>query len=218
MTSWIDADRLLAPDSAELTALLELEREANGHVSEHATALTMLAVYAMQVAEQPVRRLVEHGVVLDASAAGTQVLPGHHGLEDVRFAGERPGDVADLVAALLDEHLLPLADALEQRTRAGLRQLRGAVAFGCASGYSRATRDLEVETVGSAYDAFMGVAPDDFGTLGELVRVEHRLVYLRSTCCLTYTATGEEGGQLCASCVLTPREERIEAYRAALTR
>ncbi|WP_432096475.1 (2Fe-2S)-binding protein [Streptomyces sp. bgisy100] len=116
--------------------------------------------------------------------------------------------------AVLDEHLLPLADALHRRTRAGLRQLRGGVAHGCATALCASQADPS--ELALRWDEFSATAPGGIGHLGEVARVRRpdgtpRLVYLRRTCCLYYTSAE---AVRCASCCLTGRAERLRAYAA----
>ncbi|MFH8347176.1 hypothetical protein [Streptomyces sp. NPDC018045] len=122
--------------------------------------------------------------------------------------------VRALQNTVLTRHLLPLADALRERTHAGLRQLRGGVAHGCATalGASRADPAL----LARRWAVFLDGAPGGLAALGDVVTVTRRdgsprLVYLRRTCCLFYTSAE---AVRCMSCCLTSRDERIAAYGA----
>ncbi|WP_241266320.1 hypothetical protein, partial [Streptomyces boncukensis] len=132
---WLAADRLLTPDSPELTRLLDAETAASGHRTAHAAALTLIAVYAGRVTAAAVLDWALSGRVWDVRPHNVLVLPAAHGIGGVRLRRARllePARTA-LHGAVLHTHLLPLAEALHARTRAGLRQLRGGVAHGCAT-------------------------------------------------------------------------------------
>ncbi|WP_344843333.1 hypothetical protein, partial [Nonomuraea dietziae] len=90
---------------------------------------------------------------------------------------------------MLEEHLLPLADALRSRTRAGLRQLHGGIAYGCAAAFCSASlRGGDVDLLEAAYHRFMAAAGGGLDRLGTVVRLREGaregLFYLRDTCCL----------------------------------
>ncbi|MER5972878.1 (2Fe-2S)-binding protein [Streptomyces sp. NPDC002055] len=160
-------------------------------------------------------------------AAAPAALCGHVGTSAGEQASARPGPGSStclpcfraatlplLHRAVLDEHLLPLADALHRRTRAGLRQLRGGVAHGCATALCASQADPD--ELALRWDEFSARAPGGIGQLGEVARVRRpdgtpRLVYLRRTCCLYYTSAE---AVRCASCCLTGRAERLRAYAA----
>ena len=217
---WIPCERLLDPVSEELERVLEAERVASGQVSEHATALTVAAVYAGTVT---VSALLGWGLgegVLDVRPANMALrLSDHHGFEAVGLREPRivAGDVSTLSAWVLDEHLLPLADALRTRTRAGLRQLHGGIAQGCSAAFTLASRKGDSARFERAWEEFLGAASVDLAALGRVVRLEEGgnegLFYLRNTCCLYYTSAEAE---LCSSCCLTSEEDRITAYRSFL--
>lgn len=214
---WLRADRLADPDSAELTRLLEAEARGSGHRTAHASALTLIAVYAGRVTAAAVLQWALDGRVWDVSASNVLVRPSAHGIGGVRL--REPGQCTPTLAALrrtvLDTHLLPLADALHRRTRAGLRQLYGGVAHGCATALC-ASRVPDTRQLARRWTEFTAAAPE-LARLGEVVEVVHddggpRLHYLRRTCCLFHTSAE---AVRCASCCLTPREERLRAYAAA---
>lgn len=118
---WIACDRLLDPESEELTRVLEAERVASGQQSDHATALTVMAVYAGTVTASALLAWALERVVVDMRPANVAIkLSPHHGFEAV---GLREPTVTDarletLVSWVLDEHLLPLAQSMRVRTRA----------------------------------------------------------------------------------------------------
>ncbi|MCA2221056.1 hypothetical protein [Nonomuraea aurantiaca] len=84
---WIACDRLLDPRSAELGRILEAERRASGQVSDHATALTVMAVYAGTVTAAAVLAWAVEGGVAHGCAAAFCI------------AGRRGGDVDQLESA-----------------------------------------------------------------------------------------------------------------------
>ncbi|MEL5955034.1 (2Fe-2S)-binding protein [Streptomyces sp. CLV115] len=217
---WLAAGRLADPASEELSTLLELERTSSGHRSGHATALTLMAVYAGRVTAAAVLHWALHDEVPDMRSDNVLVRPATHGIGGVRVrrarllvprAGE--DSVRLLHRTLLDGHLLPIADALRRRTRAGARQLSGGIAHGCATALC-ALGD-QVDLLAARWRQFADTAPGGLAALGEVARVRRtpggpeRLVYLRNTCCLYYTSAEEVR---CASCCLTSREERLRAY------
>ncbi|WP_033039558.1 hypothetical protein [Streptomyces monomycini] len=217
---WLAADRLLDPYGPELSHLLDTEHQGSGHRTAHAAALTLIAVYAGRVTAAAVLHWALTGRVLDVRPENVLLRPDPgHGIAGVRLRTFRildePGTGAEtLQRVVLTHHLLPLADALRERTRAGLRQLRGGVAHGCATalGASRADPAL----LARRWAAFLDGAPGGLVALGDVVTVTRRdgsprLVYLRRTCCLFYTSAE---AVRCVSCCLTSRDERIAAYGA----
>ncbi|MFE2373146.1 (2Fe-2S)-binding protein [Streptomyces sp. NPDC059398] len=216
---WLAADRLADPSSDELGRLLEAERTGSGHRTAHATALTVMAVYAGRVTAAAVLHWALYDEVPDLGSGNVLLRPGAHGIDGVRVRRARllaPADGEEPVRLLhrtvLDGHLLPLADALHRRTRAGARQLRGGVAHGCAT--ALCAYGAETGLLAERWRRFTQGAPGGLGALGEVARVtaatgRERLVYLRSTCCLFYTSAE---AVRCASCCLTSREERLDAY------
>ncbi|MFE6667852.1 hypothetical protein ACFVFH_30385 [Streptomyces sp. NPDC057697] len=217
---WLAADRLADPASGELSGLLESERTGSGHRTGHATALTLMAVYAGRVTAAAVLHWALYDEVPDLRSGNVLVRPAAHGIGGVRVrvprllaprAGEDP--VRLLHRTVLDGHLLPVAEALHRRTRAGLRQLRGGIAHGCAT--ALCAYGAEVDLLADRWREFADTAPGGLAGLGEVARVRRapdgpeRLVYLRDTCCLYYTSAE---AVRCASCCLTDREERLRAY------
>ncbi|MGW1409058.1 (2Fe-2S)-binding protein [Streptomyces sp. NPDC002403] len=217
---WLAADRLADPAGVELSVLLERERTGSGHRTGHATALTLMAVYAGWVTAAAVLHWALHDEVPDMRSGNVLVRPAAHGIGGVRVRTARllvPRAGEDSVRLLhrtvLDGHLLPIADALHRRTRAGARQLNGGIAHGCAT--ALCAYDARVDLLAARWRQFVDTAPGGLATLGEVVRVrrapdcQERLVYLRNTCCLYYTSAE---AVRCASCCLTSREERLRAY------
>ncbi|MET9340840.1 (2Fe-2S)-binding protein [Nonomuraea sp. NPDC003804] len=218
---WIDCSRLLDPGSPELTRVLDAERHASGQVSDHATALTVIAVYASRVTPAALLAWALEGVLIDMRPSNVAIrLSEHHGFEAVglREPSVVEGPVERLVSWVLEEHLLPLAAALRVRTRAELRQLEGGIAYGCATAFGAAAlRGGDVDALEAAYHRFLSAAGGRLDRLGRLVRLAEAglegLFYLRDTCCLYYTSAEKE---LCASCCLDSESDRIARYRAAL--
>lgn len=218
---WIACDRLLDPDSDELARVLEAERVASGQVSDHATALTVMAVYAGTVTASALLAWALEGVVVDMRPSNMAVrLSPDHGFGAVGLREPRvvEAPVSTLVSWVLDEHLLPLAKAMRVRTRAGLRQLNGGVAHGCATAFSVASqRGGDVERLERAYTEFLAAATGGLDRLGEMIRLSENgaegLFYLRNTCCLYYTAAE---AIKCSSCCLDSVDDRVAAYRSRL--
>ncbi|GAA2600620.1 (2Fe-2S)-binding protein [Streptomyces axinellae] len=230
--AWLPADRLLAPGTPELERLLDAEHQGSGHRTRHAAALTLIAVYAGRVTAAAVLNWALDGRVWDLRPHNVLVRPGQHGIDGVRMRvpalladpAAAPGAAAKarraalpaLHEAVLDSHLLPLAEALHRATRAGLRQLHGGVAHGCATALCAPPR-LDAEELAARWAEFTAPLPA-LARLGEPVAVvgatgRRHLRYLRRTCCLYYTSAESVR---CASCCLTPRAERIRAYAARL--
>lgn len=218
---WIACDRLLDPSSDELGRVLEAERVASGQVSPHATALTVMAIYAGTVTASALLAWALDDVVVDMRASNTAIrLSDHHGFEAVglREMTVADGSVETLVRQVLCEHLLPLAAAMHSRTRAGLRQLRGGVAHGCAAAFCIASRTGgDVDVLQTAYDWFLAASTGGLDRLGEVIRLEEDgrtgLFYLRNTCCLYYTSAERTK---CSSCCLDPVADRVTNYRKVL--
>jgi ferric iron reductase protein FhuF len=220
-TDWIACDTLLDPWSDELGRVLEAERLASGQVSDHATALTVMAIYAGTVTASALLAWALEDVVVDMRPSNVAIrLSPHHGFEAVGLREPRVVDasVDTLVSWTLDEHLLPLARAMRVRTKAGLRQLNGGVAHGCAAAFCIASRrGGDVDLLEQAYQKFLAASTGGLDALGKVIRLREDnregLFYLRNTCCLYYTSAE---ATKCSSCCLDPAEDRIAAYRRVL--
>ncbi len=216
-TDWLRVDRLLEPDGPELTELLKRDHDASAHVSAHANALSLMSFYAGRAPAAALLLWALEGRVLDIRPQNLWVKPHDgHGIAHVAIRSARflPGGLHTLYDVVLTQHLLPLSAELHRRTRAGLRQLHGGVAAGCAMAFCAATR--EEESIPPAYllerwQTFTTKAPADLARLGDVTEAAGKLVYLRNTCCLYYTSE-KAGGTLCGSCCLTPRPDRLAAY------
>lgn len=217
---WIAASSLADPAGEGTARLVEYEYRASGHRTAHAAALTVMAVYAGRVTAAAVLHWALTDRVPDLAADNVLLRPSGHGIADVRvrearLCSPRPGEdsVAALRRTVLEEHLLPIAEALHRRTRAGLRQLRGGVAHGCAT--ALCASDADPGLLERRWETFVSGAPGGLAGLGEVARVRRtadgreRLVYLRRTCCLFHTSAE---AVRCASCCLTSRRERLRAY------
>ncbi|MFC5266296.1 hypothetical protein ACFPJ1_29640 [Kribbella qitaiheensis] len=173
-SAWLRVDRLLEPDGPELTELLKRDHDASGHVSPHANALSMLSFYAGRAPATALLLWALEGRVLDIRPSNLWVRPHDgHGIASVavRSASFLSGGLQTLYDVVLAEHLLPLAAEIHRRTRAGLRQLHGGVAAGCAMAFCAATR--EQETVAAPYllerwETFISKAPGGLSRLGRL--------------------------------------------------
>jgi ferric iron reductase protein FhuF len=219
---WIACDRLLDPESAELARVLEAERVASGQVSEHATALTVMAVYAGTVTSAALLAWALEDTVIDVRADNVAVrLSEHHGFEGYGLREAtvvNGGPVELLVEQLLHQHLVPLVEAMHVKTRAGRRQLLGGAAHGCAAAFCLASRmGQDVDLLEERYETFLAATDVGFEKLGRVVRLREGdregLFYLRNTCCLYYTSAEQSK---CSSCCLDPVSERIASYRSVL--
>ena len=221
---WIACERLHDPHSAELAAVLDAERVASGQVSDHATALTVMAVYAGTVTSAAMLAWALEDVVIDMRASNVAVrLSDHHGFEG--YGLRQPTGVAGAPVDLLVEqvvhgHLVPLVEALQAKTRAGRRQLMGGAAHGCAAAFCLASRMGEdVDLLEERYNTFLAATDVGFEKLGRVIRLRHGnregLFYLRNTCCLYYTSAEQSK---CSSCCLDSVEDRITGYRDVLRR
>lgn len=219
---WIACERLHDPDSPELGAVLEAERIASGQVSDHATALTVMAVYAGTVTSAALLAWALEGVVIDMRAANMAVrLSEHHGFEAYGLRENvviPEASVELLVDQVLHQHLLPLVESMHTRTRAGRRQLLGGAAHGCAAAFCLASRmGQDVNLLESRYDEFLAATDVGLEKLGRVIRLREGeregLFYLRNTCCLYYTSAEQSK---CSSCCLDSVEDRIANYRKTL--
>jgi ferric iron reductase protein FhuF len=219
---WIACERLHDPDSQELAAVLEAERVASGQVSDHATALTVMAVYAGTVTSAAMLAWALEDVVIDMRASNVAIrLSDHHGFE--AYGLREPTVVENapvelLVDQVVHQHLLPLVDAMQSRTRAGRRQLMGGAAHGCAAAFCLASRmGRDTDLLEERYNAFLAATNVGFENLGEVIRLREGdregLFYLRNTCCLYYTSAELSK---CSSCCLDPVEDRVTHYRKVL--
>jgi hypothetical protein len=221
---WIACDRLHDPESPELAAVLEAERHASGQVSDHATALTVMAVYAGTVTSAAMLAWALEDVVIDMRAANVAVrLSDDHGFAayGLRTPTVRQGaPVERLVEEVLHQHLIPLAEAMHARTRAGMRQMLGGVAHGCAAAFCLASRmGHDVDLLERRYETFLDATDVGLQSLGRVIRLREGnrdgLFYLRNTCCLYYTSAV---ASTCSSCCLDPVEDRITNYRKVLAK
>jgi len=221
---WIACERLLDPDSPELAAVLEAERVASGQVSAHATALTVMAVYAGTVTSAAMLAWALEDVVIDMRAVNVAVrLSEHHGFEayGLREATVVAGAPLDLlVEQVVHDHLVPLVEAMHLKTRAGRRQLMGGAAHGCAAAFCLASRmGQDVDLLEERYNTFLAATDVGFEKLGRVIRLREGdregLFYLRNTCCLYYTSAEQTK---CSSCCLDPVADRIANYRSVLRR
>lgn len=221
---WIACERLHDPDSPELGAVLEAERVASGQVSDHATALTVMAVYAGTVTSAAMLAWALEGVVIDMRAANMAIrLSDHHGFE--AYGLRRNVVVPDapvelLVDQVLHQHLLPLVESMHARTRAGRRQLLGGAAHGCAAAFCLASRmGQDVDLLEARYNTFLASTDVGLEKLGRVIRLREGeregLFYLRNTCCLYYTSAEQSK---CSSCCLDSVEDRVANYRETLRR
>lgn len=219
---WIACERLHDPASPELTAVLEAERHASGQVSDHATALTVMAVYAGTVTSAAMLAWALDDVVIDMRATNVAVrLSDDHGFaaHGLRTRTVKKGAPVELlVEQVLHQHLLPLAEAMHVRTRAGMRQLLGGVAHGCAAAFCLASRmGHDADLLERRYETFLAASDVGLERLGRVIRLREGsregLFYLRNTCCLYYTSAMDT---YCSSCCLDSVEDRITNYRKVL--
>lgn len=219
---WIACERLHDPSSPELAAVLEAERVASGQVSEHATALTVMAVYAGTVTSAAMLGWALEDVVIDMRASNVAVrLSDHHGFEGYGLretTAVRGAPVRLLVEQVVHQHLVPLVEALQDRTRAGHRQLMGGAAHGCAAAFCLASRmGQDIDLLEERYHTFLAATDVGFEKVGRVIRLRdgnrEGLFYLRSTCCLYYTSAEQSK---CSSCCLDSVEDRIANYRTVL--
>jgi len=219
---WIACERLHDPGSPELAAVLEAERVASGQVSAHATALTVMAVYAGTVTSAAMLAWALEGVVMDMRASNVAVrLSDDHGFEAYGLRESTvvaDGSVELLVDQVVHQHLVPLVNAMQVKTRAGHRQLLGGAAHGCAAAFCLASRmGQDVDLLEERHNTFLAATDVGFEKLGEVIRLREGdregLFYLRNTCCLYYTSAELSK---CSSCCLDSVEDRITNYRRVL--
>jgi ferric iron reductase protein FhuF len=191
-------------------------------VSEHATALTVMAVYAGTVTSAAMLGWALEGAVIDMRASNVAVrLSDHHGFE--AYGLRKPtvvpnGSVDLLVDQVVHQHLVPLVDAMQAKTRAGHRQLMGGAAHGCAAAFCLASRmGKDTDLLEERYETFLAATDVGFERLGRVVRLREGdregLFYLRNTCCLYYTSAEQSK---CSSCCLDSVEDRVANDRAVL--
>jgi hypothetical protein len=218
-SEWLRVDRILEPDGPELTELLKRDNDAGGHVTAHAAALSLMSFYAGRAPATALLLWALEGRVLDIRPQNLWVRPHDgHGIASVAIRSARflPGGLETLYDVVLTQHLLPLSAELHRRTRAGLRQLHGGVAAGCAMAFCAATREevtVDPLFLLDRWETFITRAPAGLSRLGDVTLAASKLVYLRNTCCLYYTST-TGSGTVCGSCCLTPRADRLLAYEA----
>lgn len=104
--------------------------------------------------------------------------------------------LATLRAALLDQHLEPLLDAIRAEVRVGRRTLLGSVASGISYGIIRASDALP----GSTHDSLLQLlAALDLDDLVEICATSSGLSVQRRTCCLAFTL---DQPKICSGCCI----------------
>ncbi|HWB36586.1 MAG TPA: hypothetical protein VHA75_11235, partial [Rugosimonospora sp.] len=111
----------------------------------------------------------------------------------VRALPDEAALLAYLRAGLLEEHLAPLAEALHERVRVGVRTLLGSVASGIAYALVRSADALPGGVAGTTREILEAL------DLAGLVDVGADLSVRRHTCCLAFTLPEP---RVCSGCCL----------------
>ncbi|WP_091552538.1 IucA/IucC family C-terminal-domain containing protein [Micromonospora pattaloongensis] len=121
------------------------------------------------------------------------------GLPNVRVAADEADLLRMLRVSLLDRHLAPLLEAIQDRVRLGGRTLLGSLASGVAYGVLRAADALPGSTLQNVGALLTALDVDDLvelvpGPAGELT-------VQRKTCCLAFTLPTPK---VCSGCCIRP--------------
>jgi hypothetical protein len=207
--TWLAADELLAPGSADLEIQLKLAGETLGGDRPGVAASALLEGYAWTLARPLAAALAAAAPPPDLAAGNVRLRFAGGLLAGTALGDPAPpdGGTAEAVARLLDGHLGVLVARLGERgVRRGPRALWGLVANGCAAALLE-----EAHAAGLPDDRTRQLLGRVLGPPGRplpapaLLRVGSRLVRRRVTCCLNYAVAG----QPCATCpLLAPAETR----------
>lgn len=121
------------------------------------------------------------------------------GLPEVRVVADEAELLRVLRASMLDGHLAPLLDAIQDQVRLGARTLLGSLASGVAYGVLRAADVLPGRTLQNIGALLTALEVDDLielvpGPTGELT-------VQRKTCCLAFTLPEPK---VCSGCCIRP--------------
>ncbi|MBN9755336.1 hypothetical protein Ae406Ps2_0012 [Pseudonocardia sp. Ae406_Ps2] len=216
---WSPAHRVLGP---ELDDTLDRVADERGTDRRAVAAVLLLDRYALRLTAPVLAAFHELDVLLDARPEVVSLGPDPHAPGWLALAAPgRParGDRAALRASLLDGALLPLADDLAVRTRAGRRTLRAAVAHAVALSmlhlsWRRPRPDALVgPTRALLHDAGLG----GLVVVGA-VRVDGTdwMSVRRRACCLAFRTTSA-AGRYCGACPVRPAAA-VESDLAAAAR
>lgn len=203
---WSPAHRVLGP---ELDDTLDRVADERGTDRRAVAAVLLLDRYALRLAAPVLAAFHELDVLLDARPEVVSLGPDPRAPGWLALAAPgRParGDRAALRASLLDGALLPLAEELAVRTRAGRRTLRAAVAHAVALSM------LHLSWRRPRPDALVGQTRallHDAGLAGLVVvgavRVDGTdwMSVRRRACCLAFRTTSA-AGRYCGACSVRP--------------
>jgi hypothetical protein len=214
--TWVAAEELLAPRSADLDVQLKLAGERLGTASLAVAASAVLEGYAWMLA-RPLFAAVAAGEAPADLAAGNVLVRFADGFPAEVAAGGAPAPPPAVAAArMIEGHLAVLvARLLERRVRRGPRALWGLVANACAAAAIEEAQAAghpprrTAELVNALFEAPGSPLPSP-----PLLRVStggrECLVRRRVTCCLNYTLANEP----CATCPLLPAKETRQRMSA----
>jgi hypothetical protein len=121
-------------------------------------------------------------------AAGVEVVPDQAAL------------LATLRRTLLDEHLSPLLDQIQDRVRLGRRTLLGSLASGVSYALARAAHALPGDVLATAHDLLAALGVADLVEIGPgPPDARSELVIQRRTCCLAFALPTPK---ICRGCCL----------------
>jgi len=223
----------------DLSHLLSARAGELATTSFPATAASLMSGYSIRVASAIVASWVLHARVHDVRPDAVW-LRWHAGRPDTAYlspvpawclesddaakaAGAAPtgeGELLDaLIATLLDQHLLPVAEALRTHGRVSKRSLHGAIAspLGNAFAWLDQLRAAPTAHIAQRASHFFDACGGRLGSSGRMIEGalgEHRqLFWCRDTCCLAYLRPGVG---YCGTCNLLPWDERVAAWERTL--
>ncbi len=211
---WVAAGELFG---AGLDAALARVGAARGTESDAVAGALLLDAYAQRLAAPVLGAYVVDGRVLDARLPQVRTQPFEGTFRRFAFAdapavvAPGPAAVRQVSAGLVGGHLEPAVEAVHERTRAGRRVLRGAIANAVAITFLHLSwPDPDHARHVDAAREFLALTPG----LADLVGIEAVLaggrpwMYTeRNTCCLAFRTRPNQERELsyCATCPVLPR-------------
>ncbi|MBP2475001.1 hypothetical protein JOF53_003873 [Crossiella equi] len=187
-------------------SLVEAELAVTPHRVVAAAARTAMSVYAIKVSQAvvlPWALGLGHWPLDRVHLAGD----GGHGWHTMHLLGEPvPAALPEVLAELLDRHLVPLAAHLRSYRGCGEPTMRGQIGFGMGTALSRASKaGLPDGPLVTAWEALCAAVPW-LSRTGRLLPGARGLTFLREYCCLYWTAPEETE---CRSCPRRTDQDRL---------
>ncbi|KXO91324.1 ferric iron reductase [Tsukamurella pseudospumae] len=210
---------LAVPGTGEAQRMVDLHARFRGMPRARHAGSLVFQRYSHRVCGVGVAAWLRHGAVLDLSATNVHVrfVDGSPDLVELaRPAAQFPGSANDLVRIVLDEHLVPVAQALAAAYGPRMPNLLGNIAAGFAGAFRHLGRSHPAAEVAAAAEQVAAADPRlrRGGTYRTLSGpAGDRLQYDRVSCCHWYAAPD---GKFCSWCSRLSFDERTARFRAAM--